>query len=201
MPWPLNWDLGGRASWLSKHLLINRAFSNRNSISSEISICLSEEHWIKQCFSPRSGLLNHKLSKVFSLMCTFGNLNIHPSKKVTQHDFDRLYMYIFYPGFLFIKLDIPRKPVYLPFDWCLICYDCFIGARVGWANWGQYKKGNVAKLIGLYRNCMLCEVLHFPFVNVCTRGYPLPIQCAKVSEDFGAMNRQWVRVHTTQNLT
>ena len=39
---------------------------------------------------------------------------IHSSKKVTQHDFDRLYFC--YSGFLFIKLDIPRKPVYLPFD-------------------------------------------------------------------------------------
>ena len=37
-----------------------------------------------------------------------------PFKKVTQHDFDRLYF--FYPGFVFIKLDIPGKPVYLPFD-------------------------------------------------------------------------------------
>ena len=45
--------------------------------------------------------------------------NIHPSKKVTQHDFDRLYF--FYPGFLFIRFDIRRKPVYLPFEWCLIC--------------------------------------------------------------------------------
>ena len=36
-----------------------------------------------------------------------------PFKKVTQHDFDRLYF--FYPGFLFIKLHI-KKPVYLPFD-------------------------------------------------------------------------------------
>ena len=33
-------------------------------------------------------------------------------KKVTQHDFDRLYFY--YLGILFIKLDIPRKLVYLP---------------------------------------------------------------------------------------
>ena len=40
-------------------------------------------------------------------------------KKVTQHDFDRLYFY--YLGILFIKLDIPRKLVYLPFHWCPIC--------------------------------------------------------------------------------
>ena len=46
-------------------------------------------------------------------------LKIHSSKKVTQHDFDRLYL--FYSGFLSIKLDIPRKPVYLSFDWYLIC--------------------------------------------------------------------------------
>ena len=35
---------------------------------------------------------------------------VHPSKKVTQHDFDRLYF--FYPGFLSIKFAIPRKSVY-----------------------------------------------------------------------------------------
>ena len=40
--------------------------------------------------------------------------SIYTLKRVTQHDFDRLYF--FYPGFLFIKLDIPGKPVYLPFD-------------------------------------------------------------------------------------
>ena len=38
---------------------------------------------------------------------------LHSSKKVTQHDFDRLYFY--YLAFLFIKLDIPRKLDYLPF--------------------------------------------------------------------------------------
>ena len=44
---------------------------------------------------------------------------LHSSKKVTQHDFDRLYFY--YLAFLFIKLDIPRKLDYLPFHWCPIC--------------------------------------------------------------------------------
>ena len=47
-------------------------------------------------------------------MCDLIFLELHPSKKVMQHDFDRLYF--FYPGFLFIKFDIPRKPVYLPFE-------------------------------------------------------------------------------------
>ena len=32
---------------------------------------------------------------------------IHPSKKVTQHDFDRFFFF-FYPGSLFLKFDIPR---------------------------------------------------------------------------------------------
>ena len=41
------------------------------------------------------------------------------------HDFDRLYF--IYPGFVLIKLDIPVKPVHLPFDWCRICYYCFTG--------------------------------------------------------------------------
>ena len=81
---------------------------------------------------------------------------IHSSKKVTQHDFDRLYF--FYPGSLFIKFDIPRKPVYLPFDWCLICKGCFTESRAGWVNWGWSPKGKVAKLIRLYGKCMLCQV-------------------------------------------
>ena len=85
----------------------------------------------------------------------------YPSKKVTQHDFDRLYF--FYPGFVFIKLDILGKPVYLPFDWCLICSDCFTEACVGWVNWGQYQKGRVAKLIGFYGKCV--------------RTVPGPIHC------------------------
>ena len=36
-----------------------------------------------------------------------------PFKKVKQQEFDRLYF--FHPGFVFIKLAIPGKPVYLPF--------------------------------------------------------------------------------------
>ena len=41
----------------------------------------------------------------------------------------------------------------------------------------------------------ICEVLRFPFVTECTRGYPLPIQCA---EDFGTMNGQWIRAYNQQ---
>ena len=40
------------------------------------------------------------------------NINDTLQKKVMQHEFDRLYF--FYPGFSFMKLDIHRKPVYLP---------------------------------------------------------------------------------------
>ena len=46
-------------------------------------------------------------------------IHIHPSKKVTQHNFDRLYF--FHHGFIFIMLDIPGKPVYLPFDHWGVC--------------------------------------------------------------------------------
>ena len=108
-------------------------------------------------------------------------VHVHPSKKVTQHDFDRLYF--FYPGFLFIKLDISGKPVYMPFDWCLICKDYFTGARAGWVNWGQWQKGKVEKLIGLYGKCMLCQVLGFPFVSVCTRTH-CPFIAPNSSETF-----------------
>ena len=71
-------------------------------------------------------------------------LYIHPSKKVTQHDFDRLYF--FFPGFVFLTLDIPGSPVYLPFDWCLICSDCFTEACVGWVNWGAMSKRKSCKI-------------------------------------------------------
>ena len=91
---------------------------------------------------------------------------LHPSKKVTQHDFDRLYL--FYPGFVFIKLIYPGKPVYLPFEWCLICLDCFTEVCVGWVNWGKWQKGRLAKLIGFYGKCVLCLVSCFPFVSACT---------------------------------
>ena len=121
------------------------------------------------------------LITIFSFFAhaTTSRHSIHPSKKVTQHDFDRLYL--FYPGFLFIKLDIPGKPVYLPFDWCLICSNCFTEACVGWVNWGQWQKGRVAKLIGFYGKCVLCLVSCFPFVSVCTRpNAPGPIHCTEI---------------------
>ena len=97
-----------------------------------------------------------------------------PFKKVTQLKFYRLYF--FYPGFLFIKLDIPGMPVYLPFEWCLICYDCFTGARAGWVNWGQCQKGKVTKLIGL-------NLLNYILYNgkcECMHAYPLPIHCIEI---------------------
>ena len=52
-------------------------------------------------------------NKCFISLPKLQKLLLHSSKKVTQHDFDRLYFY--YLGFLFIKLDIPRKLDYLPF--------------------------------------------------------------------------------------
>ena len=54
---------------------------------------------------------------------------LYTLQKVTQHDFDRLYL--FNQRFIFVILDITGKPVYSPFDCCLICYDYFTGACVG----------------------------------------------------------------------
>ena len=110
-----------------------------------------------------------KILHDYNLQVSWQDKQSTPLKKVTQHYFDRLF---------FIKLDIPGKPVYLPFDWCLICWDCFTGACVGCVNWGQCQKWKVAKLIGLYGKCMVCHVLCFAFVNVYT--YPLPIHCTEI---------------------
>ena len=67
MPWPLNCDLGGGATWPSNHFrwetahfLIEMkqqsAYCQKNTETSHIS-------------SPRSGILNRKLGEVFSLSC------------------------------------------------------------------------------------------------------------------------------------
>ena len=94
-----------------------------------------------------------------------------PFKKSNATRLWSIIIYLFYPGFVFIKLDIPGKPVYLPFDWCLICSDCFTEACVELVNWGQWQIGRVAKLIGFYGKCVLCLVSCFPFVIVCTRTH------------------------------
>ena len=71
-------------------------------------------------------------------------MNIHPSKNVTQHNFNRLYQFIY--GFVFIMLRIIWKLGYLSFHWYLICCDCFEGTCAGRLNWVQCPKINVAKL-------------------------------------------------------
>ena len=68
---------------------------------------------------------------------------LHPSIKGMQHKFD--WLYFFNHGFIFVMLNITGKLVYLPFYWCLTCYDCFAGACVGLINWGQCQKCKVAK--------------------------------------------------------
>ena len=60
---------------------------------------------------------------------------------------------------------------------------------------GQCQKEKVAKLIGLYEKCMLCQVFGFPFVSDFSRvptAHSLRRNPPKVSKDFGAMNGQWV---------
>ena len=71
-------------------------------------------------------------------------IHLHPSKKVTQHDFDRLYQSVY--GFIFIMLGIIWKLDYLSFHWSFICHDCFAGTCAGRLNWVQCQKINVSKL-------------------------------------------------------
>ena len=123
-------------------------------------------------------------------------LNVHSSKKVTQHDFDRLYFY--YLGFLFIKLDIPRK-----LD-CLFAFP-LMPYLLGLFHWGAWRVSKL-RAIPKIKTCKIdrivweMKVCAFPFVAEFMCGYPLPIHCAEVSDSFGVMNGQWVRVHTTQTL-
>ena len=49
-------------------------------------------------------------------------------------------------------LDIPGKPVYLPFYWCLICYDCWDVNRVSELN------EKLQNLMGLQESGNLCFV-------------------------------------------
>ena len=69
---------------------------------------------------------------------------IHPSKKVTQHDFNQLSQFVY--EFVFIMLGIIWKLGYLSFHWYFICHDCFAGTCAGRLNWVQWQKINVAKL-------------------------------------------------------
>ena len=93
-------------------------------------------------------------------------------KKVTQHEFDRLYF--FYPGFVFIKLDIPGKPVYLPFDYLLGLFQWGV-CRV--SKLGAMSKRKSCKIdrIVWKMHAMSC------FVSVCTRTH-CPFIVPKSSE-------------------
>ena len=58
--------------------------------------------------------------RFISCNSNFHEANLHlyrlyaPIKKVTKYNYDLLYF--FYPGFVFIRLDIPGKPVYFSFE-------------------------------------------------------------------------------------
>ena len=104
------------------------------------------------------------------------DIHVHPSTKVTQHNFDRLYL--FYSAFLFIKLDIPRKHVYLPLRLMPHLFGLFHWGEcrmlVGWVNWGQWQKGR--ELCKIYRilwemRAMSCFVLSF-----CERMHSSPLR-------------------------
>ena len=123
-----------------------------------------------------------------------------PFKNLTQHDFDRLYFFCL--GFLFIKLDdISLESLFI----CLLIDALFVrvvslGHMQG-SKLGVMSKKKVAKLIGLYGKCMLCQVLG------CMHAYPLPIHCTEILWNFSALNGQWVPTRAfihkrkAQNLT
>ena len=68
---------------------------------------------------------------------------IHPLKKVTQHEFNRLYQFV--SGFTFIMLDIILKAWVFVFPLVLHCNDYFAETCAGRLNWVQCQKINVAK--------------------------------------------------------
>ena len=110
------------------------------------------------------------------------NLIIHPSKTVTQQEFDRLYF--FYLGFVFIKLcRYPWKacvfafrlmPNLLGFHWG-VCKVSKLGAM------SKRKSCKIDRIVHGKCDCATCHVLCFPFVSVCTRTH-CPFIVPKSSE-------------------
>ena len=85
-------------------------------------------------------------------ICTPGAalIILHPSKKVTQHEFDRLYF--FYPGFLFIRFDIPIESLFIAFRMMPYLLGLFHWGACRLSNLGVKSKRNT-KLIRLYGKC------------------------------------------------
>ena len=116
---------------------------------------------------------------------------LHPSKKVNA---TRLWSIIFLLSWVFIhQVRYPWKA------WqCLFAFR-FMPYLLGLFHWGACRvsklgamsKGKVAKLIGLYGKCMLCQVLSFPFGS-CMHAYPLPIHCAEILRNCWRILAQWM---------
>ena len=88
-----------------------------------------------------------------------------------QHDFDRLYFC--YSGFLFSKLDIPRKPVYFAFRLMPYLLGLFHWGACRVSKLGATSKNKSCKIDRIvWEMHAICEVLRFPFVTECTRGVP-----------------------------
>ena len=94
--------------------------------------------------------------------------DLHPSKKVTQHDFDRLYF--FYPGFVFIKLD--------PWKACLFAFR-LMPYLLGLFHWGVCRVSKLGAM-SKRKSCKINRIvwkmhamscLCFPLVTVCTRTH------------------------------
>ena len=106
-------------------------------------------------------------------------------QKSTQHSFDRLYL--FHPGYLFIKFDILESLLICQFDWCTYLLGLF--------HWGR--RSGLSKLSGntgnenlhIWSECVgnSCYVISFRWMNarVCTH-------CPCNAPKFRRILAQWM---------
>ena len=110
-------------------------------------------------FSP--SILSSFLFSFLSFFLSFFLLHdvsiiIYTLQKVMQHDFNQVYF--FYPGFLFIKIDMYGKHVYLP---NLLGLFYWGACRVSKLGATSNMKGLYAELIRLNGKCALYQVSAF----------------------------------------
>ena len=115
-------------------------------------------------------------------------LKLHPSKKVTQHNFDRLYF--IYPGFLFIKLNISGK-LYafqlMPYLLGLFCWGTCRVSKFG----GNIKKERLQNWSDWMGNACYTCIKFWAFLCECMHAYPRPIHCTESFKSLGGLRLFW----------
>ena len=103
----------------------------RGLINYEVEICnLDLKKQVKQRFLLFDKVLQHS---VFLNLCTYDFLLMYTLQKKLRNTTLIDYISLILDLYKFVKLDIPGKPVYLSFDWCLIC----MGANLGGGGGGR----------------------------------------------------------------